>query len=142
MCRNDAELRPGCRSPERLHRYKAHPQNAAVATTTGLLRTLNRGEITGVMAHDLAHIANRDTLNMTITAPIAGALSMLANFAMFFGGGSRRAQHSPGGLGILGVLALMVLAPLAAGMARNIGDRRPTPRKQPGKTRVEGCGSH
>ncbi len=62
-----------------------NPQNSAVAVTTGLLRQLNRDEVAGVIAHELAHIANRDTLLMTITATIAGAISMLGNFAMFSG---------------------------------------------------------
>src|SRR4029079_10280293 len=60
-----------------------NPQNAAVAATTGLLRLLDRDEIAGVMAHELAHIRHRDTLVMTITATIAGAIAMLANFGMF-----------------------------------------------------------
>ena len=80
------------------------PDHAAVAATTGLLRNLSKEELAGVMAHELAHIQNRDTLIMTITATIAGALSMLANFALFFGG--RR--------NIVATLALMILAPLAA----------------------------
>tara|TARA_Y100001934_G_scaffold150346_1_gene180361 strand:+ start:235 stop:813 length:579 start_codon:yes stop_codon:yes gene_type:complete len=69
-----------------------NPENAAVAATTGLLERLNTNEIAGVMAHELAHIKNRDTLIMTVTATIAGAISMLANIAMFagmFGGGNR-----------------------------------------------------
>ena len=67
-----------------------NPENAAVAATTGLLRRLDSGEVAGVMAHELAHIKNRDTLIMTVTASIAGAISMLANFAMFFGGRDNR----------------------------------------------------
>ena len=76
-----------------------NPENAAVAATTGLLRMLNEQEVAGVMAHELAHVKNRDTLTMTITATIAGAITMLANFAMFFGnnrnggGDYRRARH-------------------------------------------------
>ena len=85
-----------------------NPENAAVAATTGLLRSLSREEIAGVMAHELAHIRNHDTAIMTVTATFAGAISMLANFALFFGGDRDR----PGG--ILGTLALMILAPLAA----------------------------
>jgi heat shock protein HtpX len=85
-----------------------NPQNAAVAATTGLLRSLTRDEIAGVMAHELAHIRNHDTAIMTVTATFAGAISMLANFALFFGGDRDR----PGGF--LGTLALMILAPLAA----------------------------
>lgn len=84
------------------------PSNAAVAVTRGLMDMLDADELRGVIAHELAHIKNRDTLIMTITATIAGALGMLANFAMFFGG--RRDQ--PGGS--LGTLAVMVLAPIAA----------------------------
>src|SRR4029079_8950788 len=64
-----------------------NPEHAAVCVTTGLLQTLDRDEIAGVIAHELGHVKNRDTLTMTITATIAGAVSMLANFAFFFGGG-------------------------------------------------------
>ncbi len=88
-----------------------NPQNAAVAATTGLLRRLTREEIAGVIAHELAHVKNRDTLTMTITATIAGAIGMLANFALFFGGGSDR-RNNP--LGIVGVLLVSILAPIAA----------------------------
>jgi len=84
------------------------PENAAVAATTGLLRSLNEREVAGVMAHELAHVRNRDTLTMTVAATIAGAISMLANFALFFGNN----RNNP--LGIVGVLATMILAPLAA----------------------------
>ncbi len=86
-----------------------NPQNAAVAATTGLLATLSRDEIAGVMAHELAHIQNRDTLVMTMTATLAGAISMLANFGMFFGG---RDRNNP--LGMIGTIAMIILAPLAA----------------------------
>jgi heat shock protein HtpX len=89
-----------------------NPENAAVAATTGLLRMLSKEEIAGVMAHELAHVKNRDTLIMTITATIAGAISMLANFAIFFGGN----RNNP--LGIVGVLLMMVLAPLAAALVQ------------------------
>jgi len=61
-----------------------NPENAAVAATTGLLNMLSRDEIEGVMAHELAHVKNRDTLIMTMVATIAGAISMLANFGLFF----------------------------------------------------------
>lgn len=88
-----------------------NPENAAVAATTGLLRMLNDGEIAGVMAHELAHVKNRDTLTMTITATIAGAITALANFALFFRGG-----RGPGG--IVGALAIMILAPMAAGLVQ------------------------
>ena len=89
-----------------------NPQNAAVAATTGLMRSLTREELAGVMAHELAHIRNRDTLIMTFTATMAGAISMLANFALFFGG----SRNNP--LGIVGVIAMMILAPLAAGLVQ------------------------
>ena len=88
------------------------PANAAVAATTGLLGALSPDEVAGVMAHELAHIRNHDTLIMTVTATFAGAISMLANFAMFFGGSRDR----PGGF--LGTLALMILAPLAAALVQ------------------------
>jgi heat shock protein HtpX len=84
-----------------------NPSNAAVAATTGLLQMLTPREIAGVMAHELAHIKNRDTLIMTVTATLAGAISMLANFAMFFGG--NRENRNP----IAGIL-VMILAPMAA----------------------------
>src|SRR5690348_2898825 len=87
-----------------------NPQHAAVAVTTGLLNTLNRDEVAGVLAHELAHVRNHDTLTMTITATIAGAISMLAQFGLFFGGGHR----SNNGLGIVGTIAMVILAPLAA----------------------------
>jgi heat shock protein HtpX len=86
-----------------------NPENAAVAATTGLLQLLDRDEVAGVMAHELAHVKNRDTLVMTMTATIAGAISMLANFGMFFGGGRDR---NP--LGAIGVILMVILAPLAA----------------------------
>ena len=87
-----------------------NPQNAAVAATTGLLERLSHEEVAGVMAHELAHIQNRDTLTMTITATLAGAISMLGNFAFFFGG--NRENNNP--LGLIGVLVAVIVAPLAA----------------------------
>ncbi len=87
-----------------------NPQNAAVAVTTGLMHTLSREEVAGVIAHELAHIKNHDTLIMTITATIAGAISMLGQFGMFFGG--NRDHNS--GPGLIGTIAMMVLAPLGA----------------------------
>src|SRR5215218_5369823 len=87
-----------------------NPQNAAVAVTTGLVQSLNRDELAGVIAHELAHIRNHDTLLMTITATVAGAISMLAQFGMFFGG-NRDNNHGPG---IVGSIAMMSLAPLGA----------------------------
>ncbi|MEZ5890994.1 MAG: zinc metalloprotease HtpX [Xanthobacteraceae bacterium] len=88
-----------------------NPENAAVAATTGLLNMLSREEIAGVMAHELSHIKNRDTLIMTITATIAGAISMLAQFGLFFGGNR---DNNGGGLGLIGTLAMVILAPVAA----------------------------
>ncbi len=87
-----------------------NPENAAVAATTGLLHSLSREEIAGVMAHELGHVKNRDTLIMTITATLAGAIGMLANFAMFFGG----SRDNRSGLGVIGSIAVMILAPVAA----------------------------
>ncbi|MCR5856608.1 zinc metalloprotease HtpX [Mesorhizobium sp. J428] len=91
-----------------------NPQNAAVAATTGLLQRLSYEEVAGVMAHELAHIQNRDTLTMTITATLAGAISMLGNFAFFFGG--NRDNNNP--LGGIGVLIAMIVAPLAAAVVQ------------------------
>jgi heat shock protein HtpX len=89
-----------------------NPQHGAVAVTTGLLGMLSRDELAGVISHELAHIKNHDTLLMTVTATIAGAISMLAQFGMFFGGGNRGSNNS--GMGIVGTLLMVVLAPLAA----------------------------
>ena len=88
-----------------------NPENAAVAVTTGLMRSLSREELAGVVAHELAHIKNRDTAIMTVTATFAGAISMLANFALFFGGSRER-------MGIAGTIAMMILAPLAAALVQ------------------------
>lgn len=86
-----------------------NPENAAVAATTGLLGMLSRDEIAGVMAHELAHVRNRDTLIMTMVATIAGAISMLANFGMFFrgGGGDNRGA-------MLATILAVIVAPFAA----------------------------
>lgn len=88
-----------------------NPENAAVAVTSGLLRSLDREELAGVIAHELAHIRNHDTAIMTVTATFAGAISMLANFAFFFGGARER-------LGLIGTLMMMFLAPLAAALVQ------------------------
>jgi heat shock protein HtpX len=91
-----------------------NPANAAVCASTGLLQALNRDEIAGVMAHELAHVKNHDTLTMTIAAAIGGAVSMLAQymqFGMMFGGGNREGNS---GMGIIGSLAAIIVAPLAA----------------------------
>jgi heat shock protein HtpX len=87
-----------------------NPENAAVAVTTGLMNQLSREELAGVIAHELAHIKHHDTLLMTITATIAGAISMLAQFGMFFGGN----RENNNGLGIVGSILMMILAPLGA----------------------------
>ena len=89
-----------------------NPENAAVAVTTGLMQSLSREELAGVVAHELAHIRNHDTAIMTVTATFAGAITMLANFAMFFGG------RRDNGIGIIGTLALMFLAPMAAALVQ------------------------
>ena len=86
------------------------PAHGAVAVTTGIMQRLSREELAGVLAHELAHIKNRDTLTMTVTATIAGAISMLANFALFFGSGDNR--NNP--MGIIGTIAIVFLAPIAA----------------------------
>jgi heat shock protein HtpX len=90
-----------------------NPQNAAVAATTGLLGMLSRDEVAGVISHELAHIKHHDTLLMTVTATIAGAISMLAQFGLFFGGGHRDG-NSNSGIGVIGTLLMVVLAPIAA----------------------------
>lgn len=87
------------------------PEHAAVAASTGLLNMLTPDEVAGVMAHELAHVQHRDTLTMTITATLAGAISMLGNFAFFFGG-NRENNNNP--FGFIGVLVAMIVAPLAA----------------------------
>lgn len=86
------------------------PSNAAVAATTGLLQSLDRQEVMGVMAHELAHVRSRDTLTMTVTATLAGAIGFLANFALIFG--------SRNGGGLVGGLLLAIFAPMAAGLVQ------------------------
>jgi len=83
------------------------PAHAAVCVTSGLLATVSKEELAGVIAHELGHVKNRDTLTMTITAVIAGAIGMLANFAFFMGD-----RRNP--LGLVGMLLVTMLAPLAA----------------------------
>jgi len=85
-----------------------NPEHAAVAASTGLLRTLSADEVAGVIAHELTHVKNRDTLTMTITATLAGAIGMLANFGLFFG----NSRDNP--LGPIGILLVSILAPIAA----------------------------
>lgn len=92
-----------------------NPEHAAVAVTSGLLRKLNPEEVEAVLAHEFAHIKNRDTLIMTITATISGALSMLANMAMFMPRSHNEEGQSSSPL--VGILA-MILAPLAASVVQ------------------------
>src|SRR5215475_501458 len=87
-----------------------NPEHAAVCVTTGILERLSQEELAGVLAHELSHVKNRDTLTMTITATIAGAISMLAQFGLFFGGH----RNSNSGSGMIGTIVMVILAPLAA----------------------------
>jgi len=92
-----------------------NPEHAAVAATSGILRILDRDELSGVMAHELAHVLHRDILIGTIAATMAGAISMLAymaQWAMIFGGGRGSDDRGPGGA--ITAIAMMILAPLAA----------------------------
>ena len=84
-----------------------NPDHAAVCVTSGLLAKVNNEELAGVIGHELSHVKNRDTLTMTVTAVIAGAIGMLANFAFFMGG-----RRNP--LGLVGILLVTLLAPFAA----------------------------
>ena len=84
------------------------PAHAALAINTGLVHMLTREELAGVVAHELAHVKNHDTLTMTITATLAGAISSIAHWGVFFGGGRRN------GLGLFGSIAMAILAPIAA----------------------------
>jgi heat shock protein HtpX len=86
-----------------------NPEHGAVAVTTGLMRVLEKDELEGVVAHELAHIKNRDSLIMTMTASIAGAIGMLTNFGMMMGGGARESRPNP-----IVMILVMVLAPIAA----------------------------
>ena len=90
------------------------PAHAAVAATRGLLQMLDRREIRGVMAHELAHVKHRDTLTMTITATVAGAISALANFAFFFGGRDENGRPA----GMVGAIVVAIVAPLAAALVQ------------------------
>ena len=87
------------------------PEHGAVCVTTGLMERCSSEELAGVIAHELGHIRNRDTLIMTVVAVVAGAIGMLANMALFMGGGGDR-ERNP--LGIVGVILVMMLAPVAA----------------------------
>lgn len=92
------------------------PQHAVVAVTTGLMGIVNERELTAVLAHELGHVRNRDTLVMAVVASVAGAiayLAQMAQFSMLFGG-HRDDEEGGGGLGIVGMIAAMILLPLAA----------------------------
>ncbi len=94
------------------------PQKATVAVTTGIRQLLNREELGGVLAHEMAHVGNRDTLIMAVVATIAGAISMLAmiaQFSMIFGGMGGGGDR---GRGIIGLLVVAIVMPLAAGLVR------------------------
>jgi len=88
-----------------------NPEHAAVAATSGILQLLSARELRGVMAHELAHVQHRDILIATISATMAGAISALANFAMFFGARDSEGRRNP----VAGIL-VAILAPLAAGL--------------------------
>ena len=90
-----------------------NPDHAAVAVTTGLMHALDRSELEGVIAHELGHIKNRDILIGSIAAVMAGAISYLANFALFFGGG-RSSEEGGGGGNMITTILMMILAPMAA----------------------------
>ncbi len=90
-----------------------NPEHAAVAATVGLMRMLDRRELAGVMAHELGHVMNRDTLIMTVAASLAGALGYLAQFAMFFGMSRSDDDDGPNPIaGIIGMVIAMVAAPM------------------------------
>ena len=89
-----------------------NPEHAAVAATSGIINMLSREELEGVMAHELAHIQNRDILIMTMTATLAGAISMIAQWGMFFRGGGNERPN------MLVTIAVMFLAPMAAGLVQ------------------------
>ncbi|CCB68013.1 MULTISPECIES: zinc metalloprotease HtpX [unclassified Hyphomicrobium] len=94
------------------------PSHAAVCASTGLLESLDRRELSGVIAHELSHIKNRDTLTMAVAATIGGAVSMFAQymqFGMIFGGNR---DGDRGGLGMIGTLAAIIIAPMAAGLVQ------------------------
>lgn len=90
-----------------------NPENGAVCVTTGIVKALNRDELAGVIAHEMAHIRSYDTLTMTFTATIAGAVSMLSQYVFWFGGGRR-----DGPLGGAGLLVAAIVAPIAALVVR------------------------
>ena len=94
-----------------------NPQHAAIAVTEGILRIMSEEELEGVLAHELSHVQNRDTLIMAIAATLAGAITYMAHmaqWAMIFGGGRRDSDEEGSGGGIFGGLLMIVLAPIAA----------------------------
>jgi len=94
-----------------------NPQHAAIAVTEGILRVMSEEELEGVLAHELSHVQNRDTLVMAIAATLAGAITYMAHmaqWAMIFGGGRRDSDEDSGGGGVVGGLLMIVLAPIAA----------------------------
>lgn len=112
-----------------------NPENAAVAVTQGIMQVLNRDELAGVIAHELAHIKHRDTLTMTVTATMAGAIAMLGNMLMFssmFGG---RDDNRGGGLA---AILAMIFAPMAAGLVQMAISR--TREYEADRTGAEICG--
>src|SRR6186997_2677561 len=90
-----------------------NPSHAAVAATEGIMRLLPENELEGVIAHELAHVKHRDTLISAVAATIAAAITWIAQWGMYFGGGNRDER---GGSNIFAMLAMMILAPLAAGL--------------------------
>ena len=108
-----------------------NPQNAAVAVSRGLLQALEPREVAAVIAHELAHIRSRDTLTMTVTATLAGAISMLAQFGLFFGGGNNR--DNP--LGGIGALLMVFLAPGRRGAGADGGEPHARIRGRPRRRR-------
>jgi heat shock protein HtpX len=93
------------------------PEHAAVAVTEGIMRILDEEELEGVLAHELAHVRNRDTLIMTIAATMAGAITyvaQMAQWAAMFGGGRRDSDEEGSHGGMIGALFLAILAPIAA----------------------------
>ncbi len=89
-----------------------NPENAAVAATAGIMQILSERELRGVMAHELAHVKNRDTLISTISATMAGAIASIAQFGMFFGGG----RGASGGSNLIVSILMMFLAPMAVSL--------------------------
>ncbi len=89
------------------------PQHAAVCCTEGILEILGERELRGVLGHELMHVYNRDILTSSVAAALAGLITSIAQFLMFFGGGRSRDEQG-GGVGVLGTLAIALLAPLAA----------------------------